>query len=245
MPPSCISRTAPRTCTSPGCRIFEGEPPSYDDLLEHIEQRLSLVPRFRQKLRFVPFGQGRPVWVDDPHFNLRYHVRATALPPPGSEEQLKNLASRVFAQQLDRTKPLWEIWLVEGLGRSRRRLAAGRERRGSARRRAAALRAADEDAPRARRRRRRRRHHRGAVRHRARSGDAAWQRLDLGAAPRADLDAAARRRADRARRSSRPRSFAPRARPSAPRGGWSRRASTASRRSGRSRGPGSVLPPLR
>jgi diacylglycerol O-acyltransferase / wax synthase len=56
------------------------------------------------------------VWVDDPHFNLKYHVRSTALPPPGSEEQLKNLASRVFAQQLDRTKPLWEIWLVEGLG---------------------------------------------------------------------------------------------------------------------------------
>ena len=76
------------------------------------------MPRFRQKLRFVPFSQGRPVWVDDPHFNLRYHVRATALPPPGSEEQLKNLASRVFAQQLDRTKPLWEIWLVEGLGRT-------------------------------------------------------------------------------------------------------------------------------
>ena len=62
-------------------------------------------------------NQGRPVWVDDPHFNLEYHVRATALPPPGSEEQLKNLASRVFAQQLDRTKPLWEIWLVQGLER--------------------------------------------------------------------------------------------------------------------------------
>jgi WS/DGAT/MGAT family acyltransferase len=100
-----------------GVSIFEGEAPAYEDLLQHIEDRLSLVPRFRQKLRFVPFAQGRPVWVDDPHFNLRYHVRATALPPPGSEEQLKNLASRVFAQQLDRTKPLWEIWLVEGLGR--------------------------------------------------------------------------------------------------------------------------------
>ena len=99
-----------------GVSIFEGEPPAYEDLVNHIEQRLSLVPRFRQKLRFVPLGQGRPVWVDDPHFNLRYHVRVTALPPPGSEEQLKNLASRVFAQQLDRTKPLWELWLVEGLG---------------------------------------------------------------------------------------------------------------------------------
>jgi diacylglycerol O-acyltransferase / wax synthase len=99
-----------------GVSIFAGETPTYAELLSHIEGRLSLVPRFRQKLRFVPLGQGRPVWVDDPHFNLEYHVRITALPPPGSEQQLKNLASRVFAQQLDRTKPLWEIWLVEGLG---------------------------------------------------------------------------------------------------------------------------------
>jgi diacylglycerol O-acyltransferase len=99
-----------------GVSIFAGEPPSYPEMLAHVEGRLSLVPRFRQKLRPVPFGQGRPVWVDDPHFNLEYHVRITALPPPGSEQQLKNLASRVFAQQLDRTKPLWEIWLVEGLG---------------------------------------------------------------------------------------------------------------------------------
>jgi diacylglycerol O-acyltransferase / wax synthase len=98
--------------------IFEGPPPSYPELLEHIDERLSLVPRFRQKLRFVPLGQGRPVWVDDPHFNLEYHVRATALPPPGNEEQLKRLAGRVFSQQLDRTKPLWEIWLVQGLERT-------------------------------------------------------------------------------------------------------------------------------
>src|SRR5688572_31843644 len=96
--------------------LFEGPAPDHEEFREHLAGRLHLVPRFRQKLRFVPFGQGRPVWVDDPHFNLRYHVRATALPPPGSEEQLKNLASRVFAQQLDRTKPLWEIWLVEGIG---------------------------------------------------------------------------------------------------------------------------------
>jgi len=101
-----------------GVSIFAGEPPTYEELLAHIDGRLSLVPRFRQKLRFVPLSQGRPVWVDDPHFNLEYHVRVTALPPPGSEEQLKNLASRVFAQQLDRTKPLWEIWLVEGLARA-------------------------------------------------------------------------------------------------------------------------------
>jgi diacylglycerol O-acyltransferase len=98
-----------------GVMIFEGSPPPYDELLEAIERRLGLVPRYRQRLAFVPLGQGRPKWVDDPHLNLRYHVRSTALPAPGSEEQLKALAGRVFAQQLDRDKPLWEIWLVEGL----------------------------------------------------------------------------------------------------------------------------------
>src|ERR687893_177910 len=95
--------------------LFEGSPPPYDDLLESLERRLPLVPRYRQRLAFVPLGQGRPKWVDDPHLNLRYHVRATALPSPGSEDQLKALAGRVFAQALDRDKPLWEIWLVEGL----------------------------------------------------------------------------------------------------------------------------------
>lgn len=95
--------------------LFEGPPPPYEELLEAIERRLGLVPRYRQRLAFVPLGQGRPRWVDDPHLNLRYHVRSTALPAPGSEEQLKELAGRVFAQQLDRDKPLWEVWLVEGV----------------------------------------------------------------------------------------------------------------------------------
>jgi diacylglycerol O-acyltransferase / wax synthase len=95
--------------------IFEGPAPSHDEFRNHLASRLHLVPRFRQKLRFVPFGQGRPLWVDDPHLNLDYHVRRTALPAPGSEEQLRNLAARVFSQQLDRSKPLWEMWLVEGL----------------------------------------------------------------------------------------------------------------------------------
>jgi diacylglycerol O-acyltransferase len=94
---------------------FEGSPPSYDEFRDHIASRLHLVPRFRQKLRFVPYGQGRPVWVDDPHLNLDYHVRHTALPPPGSEEQLRNLAARIFSQRLDRSKPVWEMWLAEGL----------------------------------------------------------------------------------------------------------------------------------
>jgi diacylglycerol O-acyltransferase len=95
--------------------LFEGPAPPYVEFRDHIESRLHLVPRFRQKVRFVPFGQGRPVWVDDPHLNLTYHVRHTSLPEPGSEQQLRVLAARIFSQQLDRSKPLWELWLVEGL----------------------------------------------------------------------------------------------------------------------------------
>jgi WS/DGAT/MGAT family acyltransferase len=95
--------------------IFEGEAPTHEEFRDHIASRLHLVPRFRQKLRFVPFDQSRPVWIDDPHLNLDYHVRQTALPAPGSDEQLRNLAARIFSQQLDRSKPLWELWLVEGL----------------------------------------------------------------------------------------------------------------------------------
>jgi diacylglycerol O-acyltransferase / wax synthase len=95
--------------------IFEGEPPPYDELVETIERRLHLVPRYRQRLAFVPMQQGRPVWVDDPHFNSRYHVRHTALPRPGTETELKRLSGRLFSQGLDRDKPLWEIWLVQRL----------------------------------------------------------------------------------------------------------------------------------
>jgi len=99
--------------------IFEGPPPSYDDLLEHVRSRLHLVPRFRQKLAYPPVPTGRPFWVDDPTFNLEYHVRHSALPAPGSEDQLRRMAGRVFSQQLDRSKPLWELWLVQGLTRKR------------------------------------------------------------------------------------------------------------------------------
>ena len=95
--------------------VFEGKAPHYVELLEHIDRRLHLVPRFRQRLAFVPFGQGRPRWVDDPHLNLRYHLRHSGLPAPGSEQQLRDLAGRVFAQPLDRDKPLWELSLVDGL----------------------------------------------------------------------------------------------------------------------------------
>ncbi|MGZ4175377.1 MAG: WS/DGAT/MGAT family O-acyltransferase [Solirubrobacteraceae bacterium] len=102
-----------------GCMLFDGEVPTYDELVAQIASRLHLVPRYRQRLAFVPFGQGRPVWVDDPHFNIAFHVRHTALPSPGGEAQLKRLAGRVFSQALDRSRPLWEIWLVEGLSRGR------------------------------------------------------------------------------------------------------------------------------
>ena len=95
--------------------IFEGPPPPFGDFLDQIRERLHLVPRYRQKLSFPPVEAGRPVWIDDPSFNLEYHVRQTALPRPGTEAQLFRLASRIFSQQLDRSKPLWEIWLIEGL----------------------------------------------------------------------------------------------------------------------------------
>jgi diacylglycerol O-acyltransferase len=95
--------------------VFEGPPPPYGDLVRMVAGKLPLVPRYRQKVRFVPMGLGRPVWVDDPHFQILYHVRHTAVPRPGGQEQLRNLAGRIFGQLLDRGKPLWELWLVEGL----------------------------------------------------------------------------------------------------------------------------------
>jgi WS/DGAT/MGAT family acyltransferase len=95
--------------------IFEGPPPSFDALVNHIEDKLALVPRYRQRVRFVPFALGRPVWVDDPHFKLSYHVRRTGLPSPGGEPELRNLVGRLMAQQLERAKPLWEMWIAEGL----------------------------------------------------------------------------------------------------------------------------------
>ena len=95
------------------CLLFEGPAPPYDDFVEQLESRLHLVPRYRQRLAFPPLAQARPVWIDDPHFNPGYHVRHTALPEPASLEQLRNLTGRVLAQRLDRTKPLWELWLVD------------------------------------------------------------------------------------------------------------------------------------
>ncbi len=99
--------------------IFEGPPPAYEELTATVGGRLALVPRYRQRVATVPLALGRPVWVDDPHFNIEYHIRHTALPAPGGDEELRRLVGRVMSQQLDRTKPLWEIWMVEGLGDDR------------------------------------------------------------------------------------------------------------------------------
>jgi WS/DGAT/MGAT family acyltransferase len=98
-----------------GVTIVEGPPPSMEEFLAQIRMRLHLVPRYRHKLAHTALDSGRPVWVDDPNFNLEYHVRHTALPSPGTWEQLQELTARIFSQQLDRSKPLWEMWLIEGL----------------------------------------------------------------------------------------------------------------------------------
>ena len=95
--------------------IFDGPAPARDEFRAHLDARLRRVPRYRQKLAFPPLEAGRPFWVDDPSFNLDYHVRHTALPKPGSEEQLRELAGRIYSQRLDRSKPLWETWIVHGL----------------------------------------------------------------------------------------------------------------------------------
>jgi diacylglycerol O-acyltransferase len=99
--------------------MFEGPVPEHDELCEHISERLGLVPRFRQRLADAPIPLTRPWWVDDPEFNLDYHLRRAALPAPGDRTKLKALVARVFSQRLDRGKPLWEMWVVEGLDEGR------------------------------------------------------------------------------------------------------------------------------
>lgn len=91
----------------------------YDALVEHIEHRLSLVPRYRQKVIEVPAHLARPVWVDDAEFDINYHVRRSALPSPGNSEQLGELVARLMSRPLDHDRPLWEVYLVEGLERNR------------------------------------------------------------------------------------------------------------------------------
>lgn len=99
--------------------IFDGPPPSYEDFVAHVESRLPYVPRYRQKLVYPPLEAGRPLWTDDTGFNLSFHMRHSALPSPGTESELIALANRVFSQSLDRSKPLWEMWLVQVLQNDR------------------------------------------------------------------------------------------------------------------------------
>ncbi len=89
-----------------------------DRIRSHISSKLQYIPRYRQRLAFVPYNRA-PVWIDDDSFNFDYHVRHTSLPRPGSDEQLKKLAGRIVSQQLDRSKPLWELWVAEGLENNR------------------------------------------------------------------------------------------------------------------------------
>jgi WS/DGAT/MGAT family acyltransferase len=104
-----------------GVFLFEGEAlrgpeggVDIDRLRDYIASRLHQIPRYRQRLARIPIEQ-HPIWIDDDRFNLHYHIRHTALPPPGDDRQLKRLCGRIVSQQLDRGKPLWEIWVVEGL----------------------------------------------------------------------------------------------------------------------------------
>jgi WS/DGAT/MGAT family acyltransferase len=99
--------------------VFRGRAPSLDEFVQYVHGRIHLVPRYRQRLAFVPLDQGRPVWVDYPHFSTAHHIRQTALPQPADDAALKAFAGRVFSQRLDRYKPLWELWLVERLTRGR------------------------------------------------------------------------------------------------------------------------------
>lgn len=104
-----------------GVALFDAAPLKGDDggidiarIRSHVESKLQYIPRYRQRLDFVPFDR-RPVWVDDQHFAIDYHLRHSSLPRPGSEAQLKQLAGRIVSAPLDRNKPLWELWVVEGV----------------------------------------------------------------------------------------------------------------------------------
>jgi diacylglycerol O-acyltransferase / wax synthase len=95
--------------------LFEGPAPTYDELAAHVQSCLDGLPRHRQRVQRMPLDLARPVWVDDPHFLLDYHLRHTAIPAPGGDEQLRTLFARVLSNRLDLDRPLWELWFVEGL----------------------------------------------------------------------------------------------------------------------------------
>src|SRR5436190_4990189 len=95
--------------------IVEGMAPTYDQLIRHVEKRLQLVPRFRQRIVKIPFGIGNPVWGDDSAFEVRRHVRHVSVPRPGRLDQLRDLVGRVMSEPLDMERPLWQLYLIEGL----------------------------------------------------------------------------------------------------------------------------------
>ena len=99
--------------------IYQGPAPAVDELVRHLESRLPLVPRFRQRLESVPFNGHRPVWIADQDFDLESHLSRTALPSPGTEAQLREISGRILSQPLCRTRPLWEMWLIDGLEHNR------------------------------------------------------------------------------------------------------------------------------
>lgn len=99
--------------------VFQGPAPSFEEFVTTIEGRLPLVPRYRQKLRSVPWDLAPPAWVDAPDFDVRWHVRNTALPAPGGRAEIGQLMSRVMVQRMDRSRPLWECWFCEGLADGR------------------------------------------------------------------------------------------------------------------------------
>ncbi len=112
---SLLSERGPIHVHVGGTAIFDGDPPPFDELLDHASARLALIPRFRQRVTEIPARIANPVWADDPSFDLRWHVRHTALPSPGSDAQLRELVGRVMSQPLDVSRPLWQLYLIEGL----------------------------------------------------------------------------------------------------------------------------------
>jgi diacylglycerol O-acyltransferase / wax synthase len=111
---NCHMHLGGTTIFEPGPLATPGGGIDADRIRTRIASRLHLIPRYRQRLAWVPVEQS-PVWVDDEHFNIFYHVRHTAVPHPGTERQLQQLAARIMSQPLDRSRPLWEVWVVEGL----------------------------------------------------------------------------------------------------------------------------------
>lgn len=99
--------------------VLEGPAPPWEELVALTEDKLRLVPRYRQRVRAVPLRLGRPVWVDDQRFDIGYHLRRTAIPSPGGPQQLRDSASRILSRRLDLSRPPWEIWAVEGLAGGR------------------------------------------------------------------------------------------------------------------------------